>query len=88
MGAVMGWKSMKSAPKDGTAFLARIPGHGDDNVISWTDGLLDSDGNDCGAWHFAEDQDPPDCWTDGVCWSVNADGNASVRPTHWKAIDA
>ena len=82
-----GWQAIETAPKDGTPFQARIPGHGDDNIIAWTDGLMNEDG-DCGGWYFADDQDPPECWTDGVCWGVNADGMASVQPTHWKPLAA
>ena len=81
------WQDISTAPKDGTPFLAKIPGHGADNVIAWLEGLLDSEGNDCGCWTFVEDQDPPDCWTDGICWEVNEDGKPSVKPTHWKPIE-
>ena len=35
------WRDISTAPKDGTAFQARIPGHGEDNIIAWFDGLLD-----------------------------------------------
>jgi hypothetical protein len=82
----MKWQPSETAPKDGTPFQARIPGHGEDNVIAWTDNLLDEWENDCGGWFFAEEQEPPDCWSDGVCWEVNADGQKSVHPTHWKPL--
>jgi hypothetical protein len=78
------WRDIETAPKDGTWIQARIPGHGADNIIAWQGGLLDSEGNDCGGWMFMQDQEPPDCWTDGVCWSVNEDGIASTLPTEWK----
>ena len=80
------WMPIETAPKDGTAFQAIIPGHGADNVLCWTDGLIGSDGRDCGSWAFASDQEPPDCWTDGYCWEVNEDGVPSVQPTHWKPL--
>lgn len=82
----MGWQPIESAPRDGTAFQARIPGHGEDNVIAWYAGLMDSDGNDCCAWAFVSDQEPPECWTDGWCWEMNEDGDRSVHPTHWKPL--
>jgi hypothetical protein len=71
----------KSTAPRGTAhhFQAKIPCHGSDNIIAWKDGLLDDDNEDCGGWCFAEDQEPPGCWTDGVCW-------ASKRG--WEAIRA
>jgi hypothetical protein len=83
-----GWQSIETAPKDGTPFQARIPGHGSDNIIAWMDGLIDSDGKDSGGWYFVEDQEPPDSWTDGICWAVNEDGVASVQPTEWQALPA
>lgn len=80
------WKMMDTAPMDGTAIQARIPGHGEDNIIAWLDHYVDENGEFCGAWTFVEDQEPPDCWTDGVCWTSNEDGKPSVHPTHWKEI--
>lgn len=80
------WQDISTAPKDGTEFQARIPGHGEDNVIAWETVLLDSEENDCGGWMFTREQEPPDCWTDGVCWAVNEDGKPSAQPTHWKPL--
>ena len=80
------WRPIESAPKDGTAFQAIIPGHGTDNVLRWAGGLLDSDGNDCGTWVFDSDQEPPNDWTDGWCWEVNEDGVPSTHPTHWMPL--
>lgn len=82
------WQTMKTAPRDGTPIQARIPGNGSDNVIAWTDGLLDSDEHPCGGWQFVEDQEPPDDWTDGICWTVNEDGKQSTLPTEWKPLSA
>lgn len=78
------WYGIDSAPKDGTAVQAKIPGHGSDNIIAWTDGLQDSNDQPAGGWQFVGDKEPPDCWTDGICWAVNEDGKASVQPTHWR----
>lgn len=82
----MDWRPMKTAPRDGTPFQAKIPGHGADNIIAWTDGLVGSDEQDCGNWCFVDDQESPDDWTDGICWEVNEDGNKSVEPTAWKPL--
>lgn len=84
----MDWQPIDTAPRDGTAFQAKIPGNGSDNIIAWAGGLLDGQGEPCGGWQFVEDQEPPDCWTDGICWAVNEDGEPSVQPTHWKALPA
>lgn len=80
------WKPIETAPRDGTCFQARIPGHGSDNVIAWVDGLLNSADKDCGGWQFVSEQEPPDSWTDGICWTVNADGVPSIEPTHWMPL--
>lgn len=80
------WQDISTAPKDGTWIQAKIPGHGTDNIIAWIDGLLDYEENDCGAWAFVEDQEPPDCWTEGVCWSQNEDDKPSAQPTEWKHL--
>lgn len=80
------WLPMETAPRDGTPIQADIPGNGKDNIIRWEFGLLDSKGEGCGGWCFVEDQDYPDCWTDGICWEENEDGNKSVYPVAWKPI--
>ena len=84
----MDWQPIETAPKDGTYIQAEIPGHGADYVIFWLTGLFDTNENECGGWAFAyEEQEPPECWDDGVCWEVNGDGVASVQPTRWKPLD-
>lgn len=80
----MDWQPIETAPKDGTPIQAKIPGHGADNLIAFVGGLIDKDGRDRSAWQFVTDQEPPDDWTDGVCWDVNEDGVPSTKPTHWK----
>lgn len=80
------WRPIATAPKDGTPIQARIPGHGEDNIIAWWGGLVGEGGDECSAWTMVEDQEPPDCWTDGVCWAVNEDGLPSAQPTHWKPL--
>jgi len=82
------WRPMETAPRDGTWIQAEIPGNGADNVIAWQDGFLDSEGRDCACWCFMTEQEPPDSWTEGVCWAVNEDGEASVQPTRWKHLPA
>lgn len=80
----MEWMPIETAPLDGTAIQARIPGHGEDNIIAWHGGLVDEDGADCASWAYVTEQEPPECWTDGWCWEVNEDGERSAHPTHWK----
>lgn len=80
------WRPIETAPKDGTAIQAKIPGHGSDNIIAWVGGYYDGSEQYGGVWTMVEDQEPPDCWTDGVCWNVNEDGVPSVKPTHWMPL--
>lgn len=81
------WQPIETAPKDGTDIQARIPGHGDDNVIAWQcDAFRDENEKCCGGWAFTTEQEPPDCWTDGICWSSNEDGVPSIQPTHWMPL--
>lgn len=81
------WRLIATAPKDGSPIKAKIPGHGEDNIIAWHEGFLDASENNCGAWCFEDDDKAPDCWTDGVCWEENERGEGSVKPTHWKWPD-
>jgi len=75
--------NMDEAPRDGTAIQARIPGHGEDNIIAWDEAYIDSANRPCGSWTYVEDREPPEDWTDGVCWEVNEDGKPSTQPTAW-----
>jgi hypothetical protein len=42
----------------------------------------------CTAWATADEYEPnaPDCWDDGVCWAINADGIPSRQPVAWRSI--
>jgi hypothetical protein len=82
-----GFLPMSSAPRDGTSIQAVIPGHGSDNVIAWVGGFLNSDEDDCYSWVFMSEQEPPDCWTDGVCWEFNESCKPSVQPIAWKQLE-
>jgi hypothetical protein len=80
------WQPMSTAPLDGTPIQATIPGHGSDNILAWEGPFLGDEEEDCYTWVFVEDQEPPACWDDGVCWTSNSDGKPSVRPVAWKPL--
>ena len=81
------WHSMETAPRDGTPIQARIPGNGSDNIIMWLDCFIDAEDQDSCGWAFVhEDQEPPQCWTDGACWSSNENNEQSVQPIAWKPV--
>ena len=79
----------RQRPKDGRAFIARIPGYGQDNVIRWIDGLIDAESNGV-LWRrgrFADEQEPPDMLVGrSVLGTQMTDGVASARPTHWMPL--
>ncbi len=81
-----GWQEMKTAPRDGRTVQARIPGHGDDNLIAFhfIGDCASEDGGPASGWTFVTDQEPPECWSDGWCWASNEYGATSIQPTHWK----
>ena len=54
-----------------------------DAVCGWYG--CDENGHDVQAWAAWDEDDAPDCWTDGICWSVNESGGQSDQPTHWKS---
>ena len=74
---------MDAAPRDGTPIQARIVGYGSDNIIAWQEGFIDTSGEPCGCWVYLEGE-PPDCWSDGVCWELNEDELPSAPPVAWK----
>lgn len=78
------WQSMETAPRDGTVIQVEIPNHRSDNMVYWLNDLVDDDGNFCGNWAFAYEQEPPECWSDGICWQTNEEGKPSIKPTRWK----
>lgn len=80
------WKSIETAPTDGTWIQAHIPTYGSDYVIAWTNDLIGSDGEPAGGWQIMSEQEPPECWTDGICWEINEDENRSMHPTKWKPL--
>jgi hypothetical protein len=80
------WQPIETAPLNGTPIQAEIPNNGSDNVIAFLPNYVDEAGDDCGAWSFVSEQEPPDCWTDGVCWDLNEDGKPSVKPVRWKPL--
>lgn len=81
------WQPIETAPHNGTHIMAKIPGHGGDNIIAWADNFVDENEVSCGGWYFVNDnKEPPPSWCDGVCWESNSYGKPSVPPTFWKPL--
>ena len=77
------WRTMESAPRDGTRIEVKIPA--DKTIVAWQRGYLDANGSDCGCWTWVDGPEPDD-WTDGVCWTANADGVSSTFPIGWRPL--
>ena len=76
------WQPIKTAPRDtpvvirtelGRIFAARL----------MPDAAIDDDNNTCDAWGSEHEGLHPDCWTDGMCWTTNGDGDESDQPVSW-----
>lgn len=82
----MEWQDIATAPTDGTPIKARIPDHGDNHIIEWTDTLYDGAGDEAGGWSYVSGDGVPECWSDGICWESNEYESPSIWPTHWKPL--
>jgi hypothetical protein len=76
-----GWRTMDSAPRDGTVITAEVVIEG---RIQWSESFMDDDEAPCGGWVWVDDREPPPDWSEGACWSSNADEVASTPPTRWR----
>ena len=79
-------KPIATAPRDGTEILVITGAGARVRCRWWQVGFTDSDGMECGGWTSTTD-DYPTCWTDGVCWTVNADGRMSDQPVRWQNVE-
>ena len=46
---------------------------------------VDENGKDCDQWQAVGD-DYPRCWSEGACWTSNADGDMSLPPEAWRPL--
>ncbi len=79
------WQPMKTAPFDQEVELLV---KGKPLRCIFTSGFASTIGEDCCCWQTEDefDEGTPECWTDGVCWEVNADLQRSAQPTGWRPI--
>ncbi len=49
-------------------------------------GFTDCNGHDCWLWVCSDEDNYPECWTDGACWERNAADQRSDQPTHWQSL--
>ncbi len=81
----MGWRAIKTAPHDGSIITIKTAG-GNKLQASFQPGFMVSAIEDAGGWVAEDENGAPECWTDGVCWSTNADGVKSDQPVKWLSI--
>lgn len=79
------WQHINKAPRDGTVILVRTVG-GYYLEAYWGDGLMNKAEQYCNGWFAAKEDIHPDCWTDGVCWEINADEEPSDQPDIWMPL--
>ena len=76
-----GWKPQKTAPRATEVTIRTKAGKEFRASWDWAD---DGDEGECIEWAALDESDAPDCWTDGICWAFNADGEQSDPVVEWK----
>ena len=79
------WQEMETAPEDGTHIRLRLKS-GRKITAAMQGGFVTSDEDQCSCWVCLDDKHPKS-WTEGVCWAVNSDFEASDPPTHWAKLE-
>lgn len=49
---------------------------------------VDENENPCWSWCAFDEDDYPDCWTDGICWTSNDDQKPSDPVVSWRPAEA
>ena len=77
------WQSVDVAPREVPLIVRTERGRIFKACIRYLD-------DECGyTWATPEEHDVcPDDWTDGVCWTVSADGERSDWPVEWMHMPA
>lgn len=74
-----GWRDISTAPRDGR-HIAVLTESGSLVRAFW--GWVDDEL----AWMAVTEGEHPSCWTDGICWKSNADGERSDPPECWQPL--
>lgn len=80
-----GWRSMEDAPEDTWVIAKTRWGRILKAQFTWS---CEGEEGPCGAWSVDDGDPHPECWTDGVCWSSNADGEPSDPVVCWMLLPA
>lgn len=79
----MTWQPIETAPRDETEIIGYTRGG---SVVKMKLGgpfPMNDDGDEGYTWVAVNEGEHPSCWSDGVCWSSNEDGEPSDPPIYW-----
>lgn len=80
------WRDISTAPLDGTMIAILTQGG---QLVKASYGYeYESNEGPVGGWAALDYEPHPSCWTDGVCWASNADGEPSDQPALWRPLPA
>lgn len=78
------WQDIASAPWNEDVLIRTEAGRELIAILGYY--ACDEHGNDCAAWAESLEGDAPNCWSEGICWEVNADGVRSDTPVSWQPL--
>jgi len=76
------WRNISTAPRDQDIIGLTRGG----KVVKMRGGRVSDDETIWFAWHACDEDQHPSCWTDGICWSANADRKPSDPPVKWRPL--
>jgi len=77
----MEWKPIESAPLDRPVTIKTRKGR---VFKAAFDAEVEGENGSVFAWAEAKEDTAPACWSDGICWAVNADLQPSDPPVAWR----
>jgi hypothetical protein len=78
------WQPIETAPLDTAVKIKTLRGV---EFYAIRDVYCETEnGADCIAWREVDEGKAPSCWSDGVCWSENIDGEQSDMPVSWMPL--
>jgi hypothetical protein len=94
--AIMQEPQSSPLPEKLEPLAEKFPPLGTPVIVTMADGtefcairiFVEDDEGGSTAWATADEHEPncPDCWDDGVCWQIAADGLPSRQPVAWRHI--
>jgi hypothetical protein len=81
------WQPIETAPDD-EPVQVRVGESMVFDAVLRRGASLDQDERECDQWVAIHEGEHPPCWTDGACWSSNADEVMSLQPSAWRRLPA